>query len=34
MHGDGHGMPDDTSEYAYRWLERWIKQPADAAKLG
>ncbi|MCX6992093.1 MAG: dienelactone hydrolase family protein [Kiritimatiellaeota bacterium] len=25
MHGDGHGMLDDTREYAYRWLERWLK---------
>lgn len=25
MHGDGHGMLDDTREYVCRWLERWLK---------
>jgi hypothetical protein len=24
-HGDGHNTVDDVREFAYRWLERWLK---------
>jgi dienelactone hydrolase len=30
-HGDGHGIPPDACEFAYRWFERWLTREAAAA---
>jgi hypothetical protein len=24
-HGDGHDTVDDVRDFAYRWIERWLK---------
>ena len=30
-HGDGHELPRDACEFAYRWLERWLKRKNGTA---